>query len=100
MSLGPATVLIAIALGIVLTLIGRPLIATVSLSAERYLGRRRLLQKLGAAGCESLHDFILPGASGGLVPIDHAVLMPGGVVCLVDEPLAELDRLFAEVNAG
>jgi len=81
-SLGPGSVLIAIALGIVLTLIGRPLISSVSRSAERGLRRRQLLQTLRAAGTESLHDFILPGTSGGLVPIGHAVLVPGGVVCV------------------
>ena len=79
---GPATVLIAIALGIVLTLIGRPLIAPIRRSAAHWLLRRRLLRTLRAAGAECLHDFILPGPSGGLVSIDIAVRVPGGVVCL------------------
>jgi hypothetical protein len=29
-----------------------------------------------------LHDFILPGAYGGLAKIDHAVLTAGGILCI------------------
>ena len=29
-----------------------------------------------------LHDFILPGAYGGLVKIDHAILTAGGILCI------------------
>jgi len=29
-----------------------------------------------------LHDFILPGAYGGLTKIDHAILTAGGILCI------------------
>ena len=81
-SIAPATVLITLALAIVLTLIGRPLLSSVSARIELGLQRKRVLAKLRSVGSQSLNDFILPGSSGGLVPVDHAVLVPGGVVCL------------------
>ena len=29
-----------------------------------------------------LHDFIIPGAYGGLAKIDHAILTSGGILCI------------------
>ncbi len=33
-------------------------------------------------GPDVLHDFILPGANGGLAKIDHAILSGGGILCI------------------
>jgi len=44
--------------------------------------RRRLLGILQAASTKLLHDFILPGAYGGLTRINHGVLTPTGVFCI------------------
>lgn len=81
--MGPAIALIALAAGIILTLIGRPLIGPVSRKLETCVRRKRVLDALRRAGSATLNEFILPGPSGGLVPVDHAALVPGGVVCVL-----------------
>ncbi len=81
-SIAPATILITLALAIVLTMVGRPLLSSVSQRLNYNLQRRRVLRELRSTSTSALHDFILPGSSGGLVPIDHAIKVAGGAVCL------------------
>jgi len=42
----------------------------------------RIRRALNARSPDVLHDFILPGAYGGLTKIDHAILTAGGILCI------------------
>lgn len=46
------------------------------------IDRKRLHRILRAVSPDQLHDFLLPGAYGGLTRIDHALLVPGGILCI------------------
>jgi len=49
--------------------------------SKRY-GQWRVKSLLERHGPDVLHDFILPGANGGLAKIDHAILSGGGILCI------------------
>jgi hypothetical protein len=74
--------IIAVAAGLILTLLVRPTIGVVARSLGQTLGRRRITRSLDRNGAAVLHDFILPGAYGGLTRIDHALMTGGGVFCI------------------
>jgi len=78
-------------IGMLVIAIGGALLLTwiCSISATRIAGavreridRRRLRGILQAASVDLLHDFILPGAYGGLTRIDHGVLTRAGIFCI------------------
>ncbi len=46
------------------------------------IGQFRIRRALRARSPEVLHDFILPGAYGGLAKIDHAIMTAGGILCI------------------
>ena len=48
----------------------------------RRYGRWRVRSLLDRHVPDVLHDFILPGANGGLAKIDHAILSGGGILCI------------------
>jgi hypothetical protein len=48
----------------------------------RWIGILRIRSALRKRSPDVLHDFILPGAYGGLTKIDHAILTAGGVLCI------------------
>ena len=81
-STGPAIVIFAIAGALFLTLVLR--------SASNYLlrvigtriGRWRIQTVLDRFSANTLHEFIIPGAYGGLARIEYAILTSGGVLCL------------------
>ncbi len=50
--------------------------------ATSSIGSHRVGRALRRQSRNVLHDFTLPGAYGGLSRIDHAVLTPGGVLCI------------------
>jgi hypothetical protein len=49
--------------------------------SKRYW-RWRVRSLLDSYGPDVIHDFILPGANGGLAKIDHAILSGGGILCI------------------
>ena len=51
-------------------------------SSPRRIGAARIRRALEARSPDVLHDFILPGAYGGLTKIDHALLTAGGILCI------------------
>lgn len=81
-NIGPGLVILAIAVGLLLTLILRPTVAAFSNALAEGIGRRRMSRLLRKSSTNVLHHFILPGAYGGLTRIDHAVLLAGRIVCI------------------
>ena len=81
-SVGPAAFLFTIAGALLLTLIFRSVASHVMRLVTRRIGAFRIRRALEARSPDVLHDFILPGAYGGLVKVDHAILTAGGILCI------------------
>lgn len=81
-SVGPAAFLFTIAGALFLTLLFRSVATHVVNVVTRQIGALRIRRALEARSPDVLHDFILPGAYGGLVKIDHAILTAGGILCI------------------
>ncbi|MEO1201969.1 MAG: nuclease-related domain-containing protein [Pseudomonadota bacterium] len=81
-SLGPAGFLFTIAFALMLTLVLRSTVSHFTNLLVARHGRRRVERVLKKRGKDVLDDFILPGAYGGLVRIDHALLTAGGILCI------------------
>jgi len=81
-NIGPAAFLFTIAGALLLTLVFRSVATRIVAIITRHLGAMRIRRVLAARSPNVLHDFILPGAYGGLVKIDHAILTAGGILCI------------------
>jgi len=81
-NLGPAGFMFTIAFALMLTLLLRSSVSHLTRYLVGRIGRMRMNRALRKHGNEVLDDFILPGAYGGLVRIDHAVLTAGGILCI------------------
>ena len=81
-SVGPALFLFTIAGALLLTLVFRSVANHIALYVTRMIGQFRIRSALAKRSKDVLHDFILPGAYGGLAKIDHAILTAGGVLCI------------------
>lgn len=81
-SVGPALFLFTIAAALLLTLVFRSAANHVALYVTGLVGRWRIRAALRKRSPDVLHDFILPGAYGGLVRVDHAILTAGGILCI------------------
>lgn len=81
-SVGPALFLFTIAGALFLTLIFRSVAGHIAGLVTRHLGKWRVRRALAKRSPSVLHDFILPGAYGGLAHVDHAVLTAGGILCI------------------
>ena len=81
-NVGPAAFMFTIAGALLLTLIFRSTASHVVRIVTSRVGAFRIRRALEARTSDVLHDFILPGAYGGLVKIDHAILTAGGVLCI------------------
>ena len=81
-SVGPAAFMFTIAGALLLTLIFRSTASHVVRLVTRRIGTLRIRRALLARSPDVLHDFILPGAYGGLVKVDHAILTAGGILCI------------------
>ena len=81
-SIGPALFLFTIAGALLLTLVFRSVANHVALYVTGMLGQFRIRSALDKRSKDALHDFILPGAYGGLAKIDHAILTAGGILCI------------------
>ena len=81
-SIGPAMFLFTIAGALLLTLVFRSVANHVALYVTRAIGQFRIRSALAKRSKDVLHDFILPGAYGGLAKIDHAILTAGGILCI------------------
>ena len=74
--------IIAIAGALLLALIIRASAAHITRIVTTKIGKRRIQKILMARSADLLHDFILPGAYGGLIHIDHGILTSGGILCI------------------
>lgn len=79
---GAAVFIFTVAGALVLTLLFRSTAHHVTSSFTRRLGQWRIQRALRKLSPDVLHNFILPGAYGGLAKIDHAVLTAGGILCI------------------
>jgi len=86
-----ATGLAGTDIGMLVIAIGGALLLTLACSlsatclARRFrerIDRRRIRRILRTGSADLLHDFILPGAYGGLTRIDHGVLTGKGIFCI------------------
>ena len=80
---GTATLIIGAAGGLLAAMVLRPVVATAARHAVHFLDGRALRRSMSGGALKALHDFIVPGAYGGLTRIDHAVLTPHGIVCVL-----------------
>lgn len=81
-SIGPAAFCFTVAGALLLTLVFRSVASHVLGVVTARIGELRIRRVLRARSKDVLHDFILPGAYGGLVKIDHAILTAGGILCI------------------
>ncbi len=79
---GPAMFLFTLAAALLLTLVFRSTAKHLARYVTAKVGQWRIRTALAKRSPDVLHDFILPGAYGGLAKIDHAVLTAGGVLCI------------------
>lgn len=79
---GPALLIIAIAIALLLTLVLRASATHVLHLCTEKMGAWRIGRILAKKNRDVMDDFILPGAYGGLTRIDHAVLTSGGILCI------------------
>lgn len=81
-NVGPAAFFFTIAAALLLTLFFRSTARHIVGTATSWIGAVRIRRVLNKCSPDVLHDFILPGAYGGLTKIDHAVLTAGGILCI------------------
>ena len=81
-SVGPALFLFTIAGALLLTLVFRSVANHIVKFATGKIGQFRIRTALARRSPDVLHDFIIPGAYGGLAKIDHAILTAGGILCI------------------
>ncbi len=81
-SVGPAMFLFTIAGALLLTLVFRSAANHVARYVTGRIGQLRIRSALAKRSKDVLHDFILPGAYGGLAKVDHAILTAGGILCI------------------
>jgi hypothetical protein len=81
-NIGPAAIFFTIAGALLLTLIFRSTASHIVGLITSWIGTLRIRRALRRRSPDVLHDFILPGAYGGLTKIDHAILTAGGILCI------------------
>ncbi|MBU2678381.1 MAG: NERD domain-containing protein [Gammaproteobacteria bacterium] len=79
---GPALIIFTLAGALLLTLIFRSSANHAARVITARIGQRRIRKALEKRSPDVLHDFILPGAYGGLVKVNHAILTAGGILCI------------------
>ena len=81
-SVGPTIFVFTIAGALLLTLVLRSASSYLARVVTTRVGRWRVRRTLDRLSTSVLHDFILPGAYGGLVRIEHAILAADGILCV------------------
>ena len=81
-SVGPAMFMFTIAGALFLTLIFRKAGTQLAHFIVALIGEVRIRRALEARSKDVLHDFMLPGAYGGIARIDHAIMTAGGILCI------------------
>jgi hypothetical protein len=65
-----------------LTLIFRKAATQLAHLIVSRIGEVRIQRALETRSKDVLHDFMLPGAYGGIARIDHAIMTAGGILCI------------------
>ena len=81
-SVGPALFIFTVAGALLLTLVFRSTANHAARIITAKIGQWRIRTALEKRSPDVLHDFILPGAYGGLAKVDHAILTAGGILCI------------------
>ncbi len=81
-SVGPAKFLFTLAAALLLTLIFRSTAYHLARFVTAKIGQFRIRAALSKRSPDVLHNFIVPGAYGGLAKVDHAILTAGGILCI------------------
>ena len=81
-SVGPAMFMFTIAGALFLTLIFRKAATQLAHLIVSRIGEIRIRRALETRSKDVLHDFMLPGAYGGIARIDHAIMTAGGILCI------------------
>ncbi len=81
-SVGPAMFMFTIAGALFLTLIFRRAATQLAHFIVARVGEFRIRRALEARSKDVLHDFMVPGAYGGIARIDHAIMTAGGILCI------------------
>ena len=81
-SVGPAMFMFTIAGALLLTLIFRKAATHLAHYLVARVGEFRIRRALEKKSKDVLHDFMLPGAYGGIAKIDHAIMTAGGILCI------------------
>lgn len=81
-SVRPALFLFTVAAALIATLLLRSTVSHFMVSLANRFGRFRARRRLDRLGSDVMHDLLLPGAYGGLVRIDHALMTAGGILCI------------------
>ncbi len=81
-SVGPAIFLFTVAAALLLALAFRSAANHGIGWVTSRIGQSRIRRALAERSNDVLHDFIIPGAHGGLAKIDHAILTSGGILCI------------------
>jgi hypothetical protein len=79
---GPALFMFTIAGALFLTLVFRKAATQLAHYANSRIGELRIRRTLEGRSKDVLHDFMLPGAYGGIARIDHAIMTAGGILCI------------------
>lgn len=81
-SVGPAIFIFTVAVALLLTLVFRSTAMHLARFVTARVGRFRIHRALLKRSKDVMHDFLLPGAYGGLAKIDHAIMTAGGILCI------------------
>jgi hypothetical protein len=81
-SVGPAMFMFTIAGALFLSLIFRKAATQLAHFIVARVGEFRIRRALEARSKDVMHDFMLPGAYGGIARIDHAIMTAGGILCI------------------
>ncbi len=81
-SVGPAMFMFTIAGALLLTLVFRKAATQLAHYVVSRIGELRIRRALESRSKDVLHDFMLPGAYGGIIRIDHAIMTAGGILCI------------------
>jgi len=79
---GPGLIVIFLAAALLMTLLFRSAISQFTRYLTTKTGAQRVSGILNAKSSNVLSDVIFPGAFGGLTRVDHAILTPGGIICI------------------
>jgi hypothetical protein len=71
-----------IAIALFLTLVFRKAATQLAHYVVSRIGELRIRRALESRSKDVLHDFMLPGAYGGIARIDHAIMTAGGILCI------------------